>query len=415
MLTRSSLAVVEAGGVLRTRLAGFSGFLRANGYGAGAGDAHDVLATAAEVGIFDPQVLRWSLKALLCGRADEWRRFDRLFDAYFLPPNRRSVSQGRGGAGAAPETAAAGTSGAQDAACAAHPRRVDGVAATAAAVPESESSGAADHDAADDADAGSARHGASRTESIASTDFRDLNQAQHAYAIEKLMRRLAKRLRRLQLRREAAAAHGRRLDLQATIRSSVSFGGMPMRLAWKRRRRVRPRLILLVDVSRSMSLYSFFYMRLARALCSELADAHCFIFHTRITDVGAALKDPDPWRSQERLHLVATGWAGGTRIGECLQEFVRGRGIHLVHSRTGVIIVSDGYDTGEPELLAESLAALRRRTRRLIWINPLLNQPDFAPVSRGMQAAMPHIDLLAAGADLASVESLLPRLLEALR
>ena len=80
-----------------------------------------------------------------------------------------------------------------------------------------------------------------------------------------------------------------------------------------------------------------------------------------------------------------------------------------------MIIVSDGYDTGEPELLAESLAALRRRTRRLIWINPLLNQPDFAPVSRGMQAALPHIDLLAAGADLASIECLLPRLLEALR
>ncbi|HMD74143.1 MAG TPA: VWA domain-containing protein, partial [Steroidobacteraceae bacterium] len=218
-----------------------------------------------------------------------------------------------------------------------------------------------------------------------------------------------------QLRREVAAGHGRRLDLQATIRSSVSFGGTPMRLAWKQRRRVRPRLILLVDVSRSMSLYSFFYMRLARALCCELADAHCFIFHTRITDVGAALRDPDPWRSQERLHLVATGWAGGTRIGECLQDFVRGRGVRLVHSRTGVIIVSDGYDTGEPTLLAESLAALRRRTRRLIWINPLLNQPDFAPVSRGMRAALPHIDLLAAGADLASIESLLPRLLEALR
>lgn len=415
MLTRSSLAVLEAGGVLRTRLAGFSGFLRANGYGVGAGDARDVLETAAEVGIFDPQVLRWSLKALLCGRADEWRRFDRLFDAYFLAPNRHRVSQGKGGAGAASAAAAVGTAGAQDSSGSRHPPHLDGVAATAAAVPESESSRAADHDAAGDLDAGSARHGASRAESIASTDFRDLNQAQHAYAIEKLMRRLAKRLRLLQLRREVAASHGRRLDLQATIRSSVSFGGMPMRLAWKQRRRVRPRLILLVDVSRSMSLYSFFYMRLARALCCELADAHCFIFHTRITDVGAALKDPDPWRSQERLHLIATGWAGGTRIGECLQDFVRGRGIRLVHSRTGVIIVSDGYDTGEPELLAESLAALRRRTRRLIWINPLLNQPDFAPVSRGMQAALPHIDLLAAGADFASVERLLPRLLEALR
>ena len=86
---------------------------------------------------------------------------------------------------------------------------------------------------------------------------------------------------------------------------------------------MRPRLVLLLDVSRSMSQYSFFYLRLARALCAELADVHCFIFHTRITGVGEALRDPDPWRSQERLHLLAAGWGGGTRIGECLQDFNR--------------------------------------------------------------------------------------------
>ena len=259
------------------------------------------------------------------------------------------------------------------------------------------------------------RHGASREESLASTDFRDLNQAEHAYDIEALMRRFAKRLRPLLLRREATHHHGRRLDLQATIRQSVASGGTPIRLAWKERRRVRPRLVLLVDVSRSMSLYSFFYMRLARALCGELADVHCFIFHTRLTDVGAALSDADPWRSQERLHLLAIGWAGGTRIGECLRDFNRDHGARLVHSRTGVIVVSDGYDTGEPALLAESLATLRRRSRCLVWLNPLLNQPGYAPQSRGMQAAMPYIDLLAAGADLASIERVLPRVLQTLR
>jgi len=229
------------------------------------------------------------------------------------------------------------------------------------------------------------------------------------------MRRFAKRLRPLRLRREATHHHGRRLDLQATIRQSVASGGTPIRLAWKERRRVRPRLVLLVEVSRSMSLYSFFYMRLARALCGELADVYCFIFHTRITDVGAALSDPDPWRSQARLHLLAIGWAGGTRIGECLRDFNRDQGARLVHSRTGVIVVSDGYDTGEPALLAESLATLRSRSRCLVWLNPLLNQAGYTPESRGMRAAMPHIDLLAAGADLASVERVLPQVLQTLR
>ena len=86
-----------------------------------------------------------------------------------------------------------------------------------------------------------------------------------------------------------------------------------------------------------------------------------------------------------------------------------------MHSRTGVIIVSDGYDTGEPELLAQALDTLRRRSRRMVWLNPLLNQPGFSPEGRAMQAAKPHIDLLAPGADLAGIERVLPRIIEALR
>jgi uncharacterized protein with von Willebrand factor type A (vWA) domain len=192
-------------------------------------------------------------------------------------------------------------------------------------------------------------------------------------------------------------------------------GGTPLQLAWKEHRRVRPRLVLLLDVSRSMSLYSFFYLRLARALCGELADVHCFIFHTRITSVGEALADPDGWRAQERLHLLAAGWAGGTRIGECLRDFSREHAGRLVHSRTAVIIVSDGYDTGDPELLVQALATLRRRARRIVWLNPLLNQPGFTPDGLAMREAIPHLDLFAPGADLAGIERVLSQVAEALR
>jgi uncharacterized protein with von Willebrand factor type A (vWA) domain len=142
---------------------------------------------------------------------------------------------------------------------------------------------------------------------------------------------------------------------------------------------------------------------------------HCYIFHTRITGVGEALRDHDPWRSQERLHLLAAGWAGGTRIGECLADFNRQHASRLVHSRTAVIVVSDGYDTGEPEVLAAALGALRRRARRVVWVNPLLSRPDFTPESRAMQAALPHLDLFTPGADLASIERMLPDLIETLR
>jgi uncharacterized protein with von Willebrand factor type A (vWA) domain len=392
MLIVAPSPAVDPGAALRARLTGFSGFLRANGYGVGGADSVRVLETTLQTGILDQQILRWSLKALLCGRGDEWRRFDALFDAYFLPPNKKVFVESNAVAAAAKASAVGPADGS-----------------------DSELADGAGDGVAGDADDGAARHGASREESLASTDFGELNQAEHARDIEALMRRFARRLKYLHLRREARFHHGRRLDLQSTIRQSVACGGTPLRLAWKERRRVRPRLLLLLDVSRSMSLYSFFYLRLARALCGELADVHCFIFHTRITGVAEALRDPDPWRSQERLHLLAAGWAGGTRIGECLRDFNRDHGARLVHSRTGVIIVSDGYDTGEPEVLAQALATLRRRSRRMVWINPLLNQPGFSPQSRGMQAAMPHIDLLAPGADLASIERVLPRIIEALR
>jgi uncharacterized protein with von Willebrand factor type A (vWA) domain len=274
---------------------------------------------------------------------------------------------------------------------------------------------ARDRDGEDEGNDPRRRHTASREEVLSSTDFRELTRREHLLDIEALMRRFARQLKHLRLRREARASHGRRLDLPGTIRRSVASGGTPFHMAWKDHRRVRPRLVLLIDVSRSMAAHSFFYLRLARALGAELADVHSFIFHTRVTAVSKALHDPDPWRAQEQLHLIAQGWAGGTRIGESIAQFNREHAPRVVHSRTAVIVMSDGYDTGEPTQLSDALAQLRRRARRLVWLNPLCNRPGYAPISQGMQAALPHLDLLAPGADLASIRAVLPQLIETLR
>jgi len=389
MLTVAALERGDVGSVLLTRIAGFTGFLHASGYGVSAADSVDIVDAASQTGALDQAVLRWNLKSLLCKRYEEWQRFDALFDAYFLPPNKNVFVQSDAAADTEEVTSGGDDGGAH------------------------ESPAMAEDAAVDDTQADG--HGASRGENLSSTDFSELNQADQARKVEALMRRLARRLKHLKLRREARSKRGRRLDLQSTIRQSVASGGTPLHFAWKTRRRVRPRLVLLLDVSRSMNAYSFFYLRLARALCNELKDVHCFIFHTRITSVGAALRDPDPWRAQERLNVLAVGWAGGTRIGECLQDFNREQGARLVHSRTGVIIISDGYDTGDTAVLADALGTLRRRARRMVWLNPLLNRPDFTPVARGMRTAMPYLDLLAPGADLAAIERVLPQLIESLQ
>jgi len=365
------------------RVAGFPCFLHANGFAVGGGDAVSVLRTAEHLGLLDAPLLRWGLKALLCGRGNEWRRFDDLFDAWFLPANRWQRPVRRDSA----ETGLA----------------------------SGHASPAAGDDRPDDDDGISPRDVASRQEALASADFRNLADREHLLDIEALMRRLARQLRWLQLRRERAALRGRRLDLRGTIRRSVASGGTPVRLAWRQRRTVRPRIVLLIDVSRSMVLYSFFYLRLARALAGELRDVHSFIFHTRCTAVTQALHDADPWRAQQRLQLIAQGWAGGTRIGESLAQFNREHAPRLVHRHTAVVVMSDGYDTGEPAHLAAELASLRRRARRIVWLNPLAGRPGFSPVSQGLQAALPQLDLLAPGADLAGIAAVLPRLLAALR
>jgi uncharacterized protein len=367
------------------RLGGFASFLHANGFAVGTGESLQVLQAAQRVGVFDEQALRLSLQALLCGRRDEWRRFDALFDAWFLPANRWQAPQTR--------------------------ERPHGtLRGQWPTVPSDRDEAPEDKD-----DPLRPRDAASREQRLGSTDFRQLNEREQTLEIEALMRRLARRLRPVPVRRERNAAQGRHLDLRDTLRRSVATGGTPLHLAWRRPRRVRPRLVLLIDVSRSMSPYAFFYLRLARALGAELNDVRSFIFHTRITAVTQALQDPDPWRAQERLHLLAQGWGGGTRIGESLAQFNREHAPRAVHSRTAVLILSDGYDTGEPEQLSLALAQLRRRARRIVWLNPLLGRPGYAPVSQGMLAARPHLDLLAPGADLQGIVAVLPQLLQALR
>ncbi|EEA04270.1 VWA containing CoxE family protein [Burkholderia sp. H160] len=390
---RSPSALEEA---LVARYTGFAGWLRANDFGVTSSDVAASMDVALRMGQLDSEVLRWSLRALLCSNAQQWRRFDELFDAYFFVPNRRRLAETR-----------AGGAGRIDMARSAGPR--DGSEGTPLSLAAGRGGSAAQPNGK------TAEQGAAWEESLAHADFRHLHQPDELFAIDAAIRRFAQRLQGIAVRRERRACSGRTIDIAWTIRRSVSHGGLPLDLGWRRKRRLRPRIVLLLDVSRSMSLYSFFYLRLARVLSARVSDVHCFIFHTRLVGIGQALRDPDPWRSQERLQLLSAGWAGGTRIGDSVDEFNRQHARRLLHSRTAVVMVSDGYDAGEPERLRQALATLRRRCRCLVWLNPLASRADFTPSSAGMQAALPYIDLLAGARDLTSLERVLPQVLTVLQ
>jgi uncharacterized protein with von Willebrand factor type A (vWA) domain len=400
MLTGTGHAAAEPGAPdladsLVARYAGFAGWLRANAFCVTSADVAASMDVARRMGQFDSDLLRWSLRALLCSRAGDWRRFDDLFDAYFMAPNRRELVETRaGGAGPLVRDEAG-----------------DGVPDASEGTPVS----LAGRGACAPAEGTTAGEGATGIESLAFADFRHLNDRTELFAIDAAIRRLAQRLRGIETRREQRANQGRAIDLRWTLRRSVSRGGLPAELGWLRKRRQRPRIVLMLDVSRSMSLYSFFLLRLARVLTGRLRDVHSFIFHTRLVCVDEALRDPDPRSAQERLHLISEGWAGGTRIGESLAGFNRYYASSLLHSRTAVVIFSDGYDAGDPVQLGEALAAIRQRCHSLVWLNPLAGRAGFAPVSVGMQAALPHLDLFAGARDLASLERIFPQILGALQ
>ncbi|HQT88174.1 MAG TPA: VWA domain-containing protein [Acidiphilium sp.] len=372
--------------IIAGKITGFVSTLRENGFAVGVDEAGDTMRVAECLGVLAPQLLRDGWRGLLCARADEWHRFDDLFDSYWMPPNRQKMVETRtGGAGqleqATGQKAAGGKAG---------PVLQTGTNDTGASGDDS-----------------TTKEGASGAQSLETADFSSLIQPEQTREIEAVIRRFARRLQRLKTRRAIADKAGRRLDLRRTMRRSVGAGGAPARLSYIAPRRVRPRLVLLLDVSRSMSLYSFFYLRVARALAAELSDIHVFLYHTHLTHVSDALSDPDPWRAQERLAILSAGWAGGTRIGDCIAAFNRQHAGRLVHGRTAVIIASDGYDTGTAGVLGRELAVLAQRAKRIVWLNPLKSQPGYSPTARGMAEALPYLGLFAAGHTLAALDDAL--------
>ena len=168
-------------------------------------------------------------------------------------------------------------------------------------------------------------------------------------------------------RRERARRRGRRLDLRATIRHSVAHGGEPIDLKFRRRKPKPLRLVVLLDASGSMEPYTAFFTRFLHAVSLSFRESEAFLFHTRIAHVSSALRERDPARALDRLALMAQGVGGGTKIGECLAAFNRWHARRVIHSRTCVMILSDGYDTGAPELLEAAMrgAAAALQAHRL--------------------------------------------------
>lgn len=230
-------------------------------------------------------------------------------------------------------------------------------------------------------------------------DERDLRR------VDRIFDRILLRLATRKSRRYRPHRRKGRLDLRRSFRDAVAHDGELLRLARRRRRVERPRVVLLCDVSGSMERYSRFLLRFLLAAGRD-RDVESFVFSTRLTRLTSWLSASRLDQALASLGSLVHDWSGGTRIGACLDEFVRLYGRSLLGRRTVVVILSDGLDRGDVDLLERAMRAMQRKARKTIWLNPLLASPQYEPAARGMRAALPYVDVFAPGHNLESLSEL---------
>jgi uncharacterized protein with von Willebrand factor type A (vWA) domain len=350
--------------------------LRSRGLPVTTGHAIDAVRALRSVGIHHRDRTYWALRCVLASRPEDFGAFDALFWETFAGDRRPH-----------------------------EPRHSQRHASTAR--PQLSLVGWLGQSAWDDRHQEGQPHevpAASDRASVSRKDFSAFGD-EELPEFERIAARLARRLATRLGRRWTATPRGTRVDLRRTMRGALSSSAEVLELRFRRRKPRRTRIVALCDVSGSMDLYSRFLLKFLHALQRPLARVESFVFSTSVRRVTEALRQR-PWSSAlRRLSGHEHDWSGGTRIGECLGTFNREWG-GLVDRRTVVVILSDGWDTGEPRQLAAALKTLKMRSGRIVWLNPLLGNPGYQPLTQGMRAALPYLNVFAPAHDLASLRAL---------
>jgi uncharacterized protein len=362
------------------RLTLLAATMRAAGVRVGVGELLSAHRALSAVDPVDREAAYFALRATLCSRHEDLAAFDAAFAEWFLP---------------APAAPPEPPEALDPLARLVLPRAaVPGVAAPAEVPGDAEVVPSAWSD----------------VELLRDKDFADYTDEERRRA-RRVMRRLAESVparpsrRTRPARRRGAAPPAGRLDLRGTMRASMRTAGDPFERHWREPgERPRP-LVLVCDVSGSMEPYARMLLAYMQACVGARRRVEAFVFGTRLTRVTAELRGRDPDAALEGAAHAARDWSGGTRIGEALATLNREHGRRLGRGAV-VVLLSDGWDRGDPAQLEREVARLSRCSHRLIWLNPLKAHPDYQPLTRGMTAALPHVDEFMAANSLASLEEL---------
>jgi len=245
----------------------------------------------------------------------------------------------------------------------------------------------------------------SRAEMLRHKDFSACSEAELAEAMELLRSRPTVSCR--PSHRWEPGRRGRRLDVRATMRQAMRCGGEVIPTRRLERSPRDRRIVVLCDVSGSMEPYARAMLRFAHVLVAGQSRVEAFAIGTRLTRLTRELSSRDPDAAMTMAAAVVRDWSGGTRLGEGLREFNDRFGVRGMARGSEVVVMSDGWDRGDPEELGAQMCRLRRVAHRVVWMNPLKADPRYEPLARGMAAALPHVDRFLPGHDMASLESLL--------
>lgn len=368
----------------------FARYLRDAGVAADTAATTDAIRSTAHVDVADVVQFHRALQANLASRAQDLDPFDDAFAAFWLgagPAHDQRAADGE------PAPDAAGSPGGAGAEAGDVPQPASGDAARGEAgerMPDALAAGTERGRPQFDVEVQHALY--SPDSALRERNFRELSEAERAEvlrAIERMPRLLelerARRYRR-------SLTMSRRIDFRRTFRATIA-GGEPMP-RWQQRRSAPERLVLLLDVSRSMDGYAEPLLGFARALCRTFRSAEAFLFSTSVARVTGALRSGDVADALALASAQEAARSTGTALGACLAEFHHQWGARGLGRRWVTLVASDGWDWGDPRLLAEQMGRIRDRSRVVLWLNPAMSDPRFRPVCAGMSAALPYVDAL---------------------
>jgi uncharacterized protein with von Willebrand factor type A (vWA) domain len=357
-------------------LLAFARALRAGGVPVTQDLSHDFLSAAAILGADDPGSVRIAGRSTLCTSPDDLARFDQVFEAFFS--SRDGLPRPRPAAPSEP---------------------------TAAQLPLEDGSGEGEQ--ADDV----IRAAASAEEVLRHRDVATMTAGEK----HRLAAMFATLAPRPPMRRTARHQrwHRGQVDASRTLRSSLRRMGEPATIEWRRRGRRPRRVVLLVDVSGSMSSYADALLRLAHRITQGIGTVETFTIGTRVTHVTRAMRIRDPERALVAAGETVPDWSGGTRLGETLRFFLDRWGQRGMARGAVVVVFSDGWERGDAAMLGEQMARLRRIAHRVVWVNPHRGKDGYEPLQQGVLAALPYLDDFVAGHSLATYAELVEVLADA--